>query len=336
MEQYKWAENEVRLACLERNPNYNFDAPTTEDTFDYGCECSRSALKVYKMMCDENSHSGSSFEIMMGILNSLCRHRPLTPIYDEDFFQDNGVVMPKGPEEYLTNSGLISSIQCPRMSSLFRDEHQDGTVTYHDISRYINIDAECHSNRYHGDGRIIDSLFPIMMPYMPKSKPYEIYEQRFLTDRKFGDFDTYSIIYIMTPDGRKIDINKYFTETGGGGWKEITRGEYEELLEKRLDPLNVKVAGRICMILSEYVVGSEEERFEIDTKTRSAIEEACLFFNLPFMWKYNTYQTLHWVCGDTITIDASTVKKFEKSRTLVRLKEKISSIVSEICSGRAE
>ena len=74
-------------------------------------------------------------------------------ITDEDFFTDNSHKLESS--EYLMKRGLKSSIQCPRMSSLFREETLDGKVIYHDIDRfyYINIDftwillQECRIHR---------------------------------------------------------------------------------------------------------------------------------------------------------------------------------------------
>ena len=70
--------------------------------------------------------------------------QPLTPITDEDFFIKANCREAQSLEtpEYLKERGLKSSIQCPRMSSLFREETLEGKVSYHDIDRayYINIE----------------------------------------------------------------------------------------------------------------------------------------------------------------------------------------------------
>ena len=65
------------------------------------------------------------------------------------------------------------------------------------------------------------------MPYMPASNKFKVYCEEFLTDRKNGDFDTVGVIYLINPDGEKIDVGRYFGEIGGD-MIEITSEVYEE------------------------------------------------------------------------------------------------------------
>ena len=327
--QYSWAENEVRLACKRENPNYDFDNPD-EYPFDYGCECYRSALNAYNAL-SMDGHSGFSWNETVKILNDLCNGRPLTAIHDEDFFDDwpGGKCYPIESEEVLKDRGLKSNLQCPRMSSLFREETLDGKVSYHDVDRYIYINIECSSDTYHSCGAIIDEMFPISMPYLPSREKYEIYEQSFLVNPENGDYDTKGIIYIKTPSGEKIDIGKYYTEVDNS-WKEITREEYDKLLEKRIDKVHLKVADHICFILSNYVLGNEYNKFKIDKKTREKIEHICEFFELPMYWQYNTYYILHWIAGDDIILSDSLTAKLENSKNPKKAKEKIAEIVKHL------
>lgn len=225
-----WAENECRIACKRENPNYNFDS----DEFDYGCSCYKSALKAYESLCDDG-HSGMSWGFTKNILIRLMNHQPLTPITDEDFFSvERGTeVYPLESDEYLNEKGLKSSLQCPRMSSLFREETLDGKVTYHDIDRfyYINID---NGLTYHSSAKFLDEMFPITMPYMPKTNKYKIYAREFLTDKKNGDYDTRAIEYMITPEGEKIELNLYYSEAISGKWEQITKEQYEKLLKQRI------------------------------------------------------------------------------------------------------
>lgn len=225
-----WAENECRIACKRENPNYNFDI----DEFDYGCSCYKSALKAYESLCDDG-HSGMSWGFTKNILIRLMNHQPLTPITDEDFFSvERGTeVYPLESDEYLNEKGLKSSLQCPRMSSLFREETLDGKVTYHDIDRfyYINID---NGFTYHSSAKFLDEMFPITMPYMPKTNKYKIYAREFLTDKKNGDYDTRAIEYMITPEGEKIELNLYYSEAISGKWEQITKEQYEKLLKQRI------------------------------------------------------------------------------------------------------
>lgn len=118
MDMYNWAVNEINIA--------------TKNEDSYGIECYNSALRAYESLCNDG-HSGCSWGFTKNILIQLMEGRPLTPITDEDFTLDNDDI--HTPEDYLKDAGLVSSIQCKRMSSLFKEEHIDGTITYSDNDR---------------------------------------------------------------------------------------------------------------------------------------------------------------------------------------------------------
>ena len=309
MSMQDWAERECRIACGIENPNYNFDS----NDFDYGCSCYKSALKAYKsLMCD--GHSGMSFSFAKNILIRLMEGLPLTPIRDKDFFFDNGNGVCKlETSEYLAKRGIKSSLQCPRMSSLFRDETLDGKVTYHDVERCVMIDIEQPSNTFSsGDSRIIDEMFPITMPYTPPVNKFEVYTQTFLTDEKNGDFDTRAILYAITPDGKKIDINIYNTEKDGK-WQRITKEEYDELLEKRIDKLNEKIADKMLWTLisnsgSDELIKKREAAYKKKSDEevkayRDKLSELCKFYLEPEHFKYNTFSMEQKLCkGDCADI----------------------------------
>ena len=300
---YNWAESEVRLACKKENPDYNFDS----DEFDYGCSCYKSALNAYRILM-EDGHSGASFGFTKNILIRLLNEMPLTPITDEDFFtMANGTeVYPLESPEYLKEKGLKSSIQCPRMFSLFREETLDGKVSYHDIDRAYCIDIECPSNTYHSYTRFIDEMFPITMPYFPKKGKYKIYEQTFLTDKKNGDFDTKGIFYVVTPEGDKVDVNIFRTTDENGNWKNISEEEYDKLLFKRKDKLNEKIAEHIIWTLISNSASDEEVKRRkkaydkrdkyLKDKDFKELSILCEFFNNPDNWKYNTFEMIQALC----------------------------------------
>ena len=238
---YNWAEQECRLACKRENPNFDFDS----NDFDYGCSCYKSALKAYKSLIDDN-HSGASFSFTRDILERLMRHEPLTPITDDDF--KGGTLIYS--DEDLASMGLKSEIQCPRMSSLFRKETLDGKITYSDVDRAYCVNVENPSDTFSCgmETNIIDEMFPIQMPYLPKRGRYELYVQTFLTDKKNGDFDTRGVLYLITPDGKKIYINRFYTEKNGK-MVEISKEEYDKLLEKRLYKISDITADSILWTL---------------------------------------------------------------------------------------
>ena len=295
-----WAEQECRIACKQENPNYDFDS----DDFDYGCSCYKSALKAYNSLLGDG-HSGASWEFAKQILTRLLDHHPLTPITDEDFFINSAEI--KGePSEYLKERGLKSSIMCPRMTSLFRDEYLDGRVEYMDVSRSYLVDIERPSDHFYFSDKIIDKMFPITMPYLPRREKYQIYTQSFLTDEKNGDYDTRGILYVITPNGEKVDLN-IFTTLKNGKMERIDKEEYDELLAKRIDKLNITTADSLLWTLisnsspDDKEIERREKAFNkliISTKERirAELEEKCKFFDNPDHYKYNTFNVEQALC----------------------------------------
>lgn len=222
-----WAENEVRLACEREAPNRK------EGEWDYGCACYESALKAFKSLV-EDEHSGFSIGITKNILNRLIDGKPLTPITEEDFYIPEGAWVES--EESLRSYGLKSSIQCPRMSSLFRQEKLDGTVEYNDVERYVCVDINNPEVCFHNGfiKRVVLKDFPITMPYYPSLKRYKIYVEDFLTDKKHGDFDTIGIFYMITPELDKVEINRYFNLDEDEP-VEISKEEYEKRKARALN-----------------------------------------------------------------------------------------------------
>ena len=297
MSMYEWAEQECRLACKKENPNFDFDS----DDFDYGCSCYKSALKAYKSLA-EDGHSGMSFSFTRDILERLMRHEPLTPITDDDF-KDGDYLY---PDEQLASMGLKSEIQCPRMSSLFRKETIDGEVTYNDLHRACCVDIEKPSDTFSSNtDKIVDELFPIKMPYLPEKGKYKVYVQTFLTDKKNGDFDTRGVIYLITPDGKRIDINRFYTEKNGE-MVEISKDEYDELLKRRLDKIcNTTAATLLWTLISNSSSDDEIEHREkmwksLSSSARNDIESSlrqmCVFFENPENYKYNKFNVHQQLC----------------------------------------
>ena len=295
---YDWAEQECRLACKKENPNFDFDS----DDFDYGCSCYKSALKAYKSLA-EDGHSGMSFSFTRDILERLMRHEPLTPITDDDFEGGNCLY----PDDHLASLGLKSEIQCPRMSSLFRKETVDGKVTYCDVNRAYSINVETPSDTFScgRETNIVDEMFPIKMPYLPEKEEYKVYIQTFLADKKNGDFDTQGILYLITPEGKRIDINRYYTEKAGK-MVEISKDEYDELLTNRLDKICDTTAENLLWTLVSNSSSDEEiERREkiwkslspsIKNGIESSLREMCMFFENPENYKYNTFSIHQSLC----------------------------------------
>lgn len=212
-----WAEEEVRLACV--NERLHADEDNPEGEWDYGCACYESALKAFKSLLGDG-HSGMSIDITKYILMRLIDGRPLTPI----------VEMKDGWNETHHDADGSYHYQNKRMSSLFKDVRADGSYKYKDIYASYCVDINNKSTYHNGfvQREIFDKMFPITLPYMP-TEPSKIFCEDFLTDPKNGDFDTMGIFYILKPEyGGKvnqIDVNRFFKEDGNG-WAEITEPEY--------------------------------------------------------------------------------------------------------------
>lgn len=209
-----WAEREVEIACKHEAPDRK------PGEWDYGCACYESALKAFRSLC-EDGHSGFSISMTKFILNRLIEGKPLTFIEDtEDVWSDIS-----------DRSGLrgeIANYQCRRMSSLFKYVYDDGSIKYRDVNRFCGVNVDNPDVSYHSSliDRVMEEKFPITMPYFPESKPFRVYCEEFLTDRKNGDFDTVGILYVIKPDGERVEINRYFKE-GEKDFIEIASCEYE-------------------------------------------------------------------------------------------------------------
>ena len=223
MSMSSWAEREIEILKSKNKPE-------SDEEFDYVGECAESALRAYKSLMSDG-HSGMSISITAGILNKLIKGQALTSIEDtEDVWNESG--------GYCDEEKGIKHYQSNRMSSLFKDVYPDGTVKYSDIDRVTGINMADPDITYtSGTLRaIVDEMFPITMPYSPKSKSYKIYTEDFLTDRSKGDYDTVGYLYMITPEGERIELNKFYHEFNiHEEMKEITKEEYEELKKRKIE-----------------------------------------------------------------------------------------------------
>lgn len=228
MNMTEWAKNEVRIAC-ERERK---ESGTPEGEWDYGCACYESALKAFESLLGDG-HSGMSMEITKHIFNSLINRRPLTPIEDTDDVWG---------EVYTVDD--CKTYQCKRMSSLFKKVSPNGFVYYSENNRYVCLNNGGKIQYYNGLIRKIgDELFPIKMPYIPEEKPYVFHTETFLVDPRNGDYDTKGVLYVITPGGERIEINRYFKEINGE-MKEIKTEEYifrKNLADERLAKMKGEV-----------------------------------------------------------------------------------------------
>lgn len=211
MSMLEWAKREVEIASKRERG----DKPESE--WDYGCACYSGALEAFEVLCKQG-HSGMSIGFTKNILNRLIDGKPLTPIEDTEDVWSLGYTDGEGKH-----------YQCKRMSSLFKDVAEDGTVTYSDIDSSYCVNASNPNCSYRNGfiRRIYEKMYPITMPYMPNNKADVIVCEDLLTDPKNGDFDTLAIFYIQRANGEKVEVNRFFKE-GGDTFVEISKEEYEE------------------------------------------------------------------------------------------------------------
>lgn len=221
MSTLEWAKDEVAIAIKRERG----DKP--EGEWDYGCACYDSAMRAFESLLGDG-HSGMSIGITKNILNRLIDGKPLTPIEDTEEVWNYTHRNKDGSKGY----------QCKRMSSLFKDVAQDGSVTYSDINRYYCTNEENPHVSWHNGfvAKIYNEMYPLTLPYMPNSRPDVIVCEELLTDRKNGDYDTLAILYIKKADGERVEVNRYFKENGVS-FTEISPEEYKErqrLQEERI------------------------------------------------------------------------------------------------------
>lgn len=216
-----WETSEVRLAIQKEK-----GACEDSDEWDYGVKCYNSALRAIRSL-KKDGHSGMSIQITKSILNRLIDGKCLTPIEDDP---DIWAKVEFGEDD------PIQHFQCKRMSSLFKDVAEDGTVTYSDVNRVQLINKESPDIPFrNGFGtRLIDKMYPITLPYFPTDKKFKIIVEKFLTDEKNGDFDTVGYLQLILPNGEVVDLNGYFKD-GPDGMVRIEQAEYEERKANRID-----------------------------------------------------------------------------------------------------
>lgn len=220
--QSDWAEREVELAIAAEK-----EMAKGTDDWAYGAACYRSALRTYQCLTSEG-HTGYSIQITKGILNRLIDGKCLTPIEDTpDIWADISEVFSK--------NGQGKLYQCKRMGSLFKEVAEDGTVTFNDTNRvycmYLDSPDVTFTNGF--TTRLVNKIFPITMPYFPASNKFKVVADEFLVDPKNGDYDTVGYLYIMTPDGKKVELNRYFKEVDGK-MAPIEKAEFDERKTKRV------------------------------------------------------------------------------------------------------
>ena len=184
----------------------------------YLTSCASAALEAFEVLT-EQGHSGFSIGVTKRILNDLIDGKPLTAITGAD--DEWCDVWDRNDKR-----GYVSQ-QNKRCSALFKHVYDDGRVEYSYNDRYVfyknddDIGWHCgYANDY------LDEIFgKITMPFYP-GPAIKVYAEDFLFDVKNGDFDTVGLLYAITPDGTRVELNIFLAETSEG-FKRINMGEYE-------------------------------------------------------------------------------------------------------------
>lgn len=328
----EWAEREIAAACKRENPNWD------GKSFDYGCNCYQSALKAYKSLMDDG-HSGYSFSITKNILKKLLDTIPLSPITDDDFFTNDVDIIKESPE-YLKECGLKSDIQCPRRSSLFRQEDLEGNVKYNDVDRCYCVNAESPSNIFTSSiSNFINELYPIIMPYTPSSEQFKVYVREWLTDKTHGDFDVVEVIGYKDQKGKWHDYSKFIYDDGNGLHEITNDKDKETLIEKRIDKLYDNIAASIIndihyIFLTDELYEHNKKKYnEIKTlinnvtnKHYSNLQSKC--YSLAIRKQHdicylNTYHNHHVVVNGSDDERAKLIEESHGVKSLINVVEDI-------------
>lgn len=287
----EWAKREIALAEQRDGTTASTENEDTMD--DYVSGCYASALKALSALA-EDGHSGMSIGVTMSVLNRLVAWKPLTPITEDDFVEDESDI--HEDPVWLKEQHLKSSIHARRYHSLVRNEHEDGSITYYDYDREycIDVNDEHEITFTHSFvTKLIHELYPISLPYMPSTKKFLVYMEEFLTDVDYGDYDTVAILGIRTPEGDKLDIKRYYKDTDDG-MVEITEQEFLARKQRSLSPDQIKLERAARRVVRDYVKEYYDEEDiildEIKMIRRKPTEHGCLW------WLFNTPDSYIEVC----------------------------------------
>lgn len=184
---------------MEMIKRYEQEIELLADKVDhYTLMCAREALDALKLLA--KNATGMSIGITMMYLNRMTKCKPLLPITEDDFDDNNPYDISNGKH-----------IQCSRMSSLFKHIDVDGTVSYNDIDRVITkVD---NKTTWHNGfiTKLVHEMYPITFPYMP-DKEFVANVKEYLFDKNNGDYDAIHFVSLKHPDGTVEQINRYFME----------------------------------------------------------------------------------------------------------------------------
>lgn len=239
--------------------------------------CWRSAISTYRMLCDarlgddtmpeeERKLTDHDFVFIREVFRKLARCLPLTPILeDEPSWYKSPDIGRK--HEYV-------SYDCCRHYGLRKYVYPDGTVKYRDFDAVVAMDVSddgyvfpCSSyNTTKAVEEIIGNI--VKFPYTGTVPPYKLYRKTYNTENgEPGSYDMYWHQYILTPNGEKIPINRFYVEQKYGDDVEVTSEEFYKRLVEAEPGVNRK---------------REEIAQRIENGTRENKEQLAAAYRKPF------------------------------------------------------
>lgn len=235
----KWALNELRIIINEMKEKGEYD--------DYSIAPYKTGYKLFKTLlndtlCVDSKQKRNSIDLLL----NLSKGMPLTPIKDESdvwklVYDSNGnnnlnnriTRAFYSDEVYSSLFGDIDKVYiCKRYTNLHKKVYKDGKIVFSDCSRVVDLEyPEQTDPLYTGYNglvlRIMDQMYPITMPYIPRSfKRFKAYTNRLdinvLTIVMIDDYDS---LWLQHRIGRSF---KFSEDTQK--WTEIIDNyDYKEL-----------------------------------------------------------------------------------------------------------
>lgn len=210
------ARHEVDLAIAENESDHMDELDKIYET----------ALDLYCDFIDGTVEAQIPERMVRSVLSQLMDENPLTPIEDiEDEWK-----LVEGIDSTGTGTQIYKSKRRP---SLYKNVIRSGEkeeIHFSDTGRAFCVDINTGRKRNWGIGiTVLDEMMPITFPYEPLGK-IKIYEETIkrCSALEEGYDDTIGILYFRLPDGKMINVSRFFTNDCGK-MKEIDLETYKKI-----------------------------------------------------------------------------------------------------------
>lgn len=188
------------------------------------------AEKILLKLLSEDYGMNNIHEIM-SIIGRLVNRKPLTPIEDkeEEWYVEKKPILPKN----------CKGISCGnRITPLVKYTKMDDEVKYIDMDRVecVNLKTrKVFESSFITE--LVYNMYPITLPYYIPDKNYRVYlsfDDRVAEWVVLGIFRAVWVERLETPNGDIVPIDKCFKYKlgNGGNYIEITKDEYNEIMER--------------------------------------------------------------------------------------------------------